>query len=47
MLEFKQEVLCWIFEDEFNPKSSYAAAKQFKAEGHSVNKQSIHGWNKC
>ena len=36
-----------MFEDESNPKSSYAAAKKFKAEGHLVNKQSIHGWIKC
>lgn len=46
-LEFKREVLSWVFEDESNPKSSYAAAKKFKAEGHLVNKQSIHGWIKC
>ena len=43
-LEFKRDVLRWIFEDESTPKSSYAAAKKFKAEGHLVNKQSIHGW---
>jgi hypothetical protein len=32
------------FENESTPKSSYAASKKFKAEGHLVNKQSIHGW---
>jgi hypothetical protein len=43
-LEFKRDVLRWIFENESAPKSSYAAAKKFKAEGYLVNKQSIHGW---
>jgi hypothetical protein len=43
-LEFKRDVLRWIFENESTPKSSYAAATKFKAEGHLVNKQSIHGW---
>ena len=37
-------VLSYIFEDENNPKTSYAAEKKFKELGHIVNKQSIHGW---
>jgi hypothetical protein len=43
-LEFQRDVLRWIFENESTPKSSYVAAKKFKAEGHLFNKQSIHGW---
>ena len=43
-LHFKQLVLSYIFEDESSPKSSYAAEKKFRGEGHFVNKQSIHGW---
>ena len=43
-IRFKQRVLGYIFEDESHPKSSYAAEKKFRAEGHIVNKQSIHGW---
>lgn len=43
-LDFKREVLTWIFQDETMPKTSYAAAKRFKAEGHMVSKQCIHGW---
>jgi hypothetical protein len=43
-LEFKRSVLSWIYKDENNPETSYAAAKKFKADGHIVNKQTIHGW---
>jgi len=45
-LDFKREVLNWIYEDEEHPKTSYAAEKKFKADGYDVNKQSIHGWMK-
>jgi hypothetical protein len=40
----KHSVLEWIYEDEDYPKSSYAAAEYFCAQGHSVTKQTIHGW---
>ena len=43
-IEFQRQVLSYIFEDPEKPRSSYAAEKKFKAEGHMVNKQSIHGW---
>ena len=43
-IEFKQTVLSYIYENESSPRTSYAAEKKFKAEGHKVNKQSIHGW---
>ena len=39
-------VLSYIFEDENHPKTSYAAEKKFKENGHMVNKQTIHGWMK-
>jgi hypothetical protein len=43
-LDFKHSVLEWIYEDEDAPKSSYAAAEYFCAQGHHVSKQTIHGW---
>ncbi len=43
-LEFKRSVLEWIYKDEDNPKTSYAAEQHFHAQGHSVTKQTIHGW---
>ena len=43
-LDFKRFVLEWIYEDEDNPKTSYAAEQYFCAKGHSVTKQTIHGW---
>ena len=43
-VEFKRSVLEWIYEDEDNPKTSYAAEQHFCAQGHSVTKQTIHGW---
>ena len=43
-IKFKHLVLQYIYEDENNPKTSYAAEKKFKSDGHMVNKQSIHGW---
>ena len=43
-IEFKRHVFLYIFEDPENSRSSYAAGKKFKAEGHMVNKQNIHGW---
>lgn len=36
---FKREVLNWIYAEEDNPKTSYAAAQKFK-----VKKQTIAGW---
>jgi hypothetical protein len=43
-VEFKRSILEWIYEDEDNPKTSYAAEQHFCAQGHSVTKQTIHGW---
>jgi hypothetical protein len=44
ILDFKCSVLDWIYEDEDNPKTSYAAEKHFPFQGHSITKQAIHGW---
>ena len=41
---FKKEVLEFVFEDESNPKSSYAVAKNFKADRFQVSRQTIHKW---
>jgi hypothetical protein len=43
-IEFKRSVLEWIYEDEDNPKTSYAAERHFCAQGHNITKQAIHGW---
>ena len=43
-LEFKREVLSWVFEYESDPKTAYAAPKKLKKEGYQVNRQSIQGW---
>lgn len=43
-LNFKRDVLHWIYEDEANHKTLYAAEKHFNAVGHLVNKQSIQVW---
>jgi hypothetical protein len=43
-VEFKCSVLEWIYEDEDNLKTSYAVEQHFCAKGHSVTKQTIHGW---
>jgi hypothetical protein len=37
-------VVEWIYEDEDNPKTSYAAEQHFCAQGHSITKQTNHGW---
>lgn len=43
-IQFKREVLDWIFEDERKPRSPSAAEKKFKAAGHDVSKKTIHEW---
>ena len=43
-MEFKQLVLSYVYENEDHPKTSYAAEKKFRASGHIVKKQTIHGW---
>ncbi len=43
-LEFKHSVLEWIYEDEDNPKSSYAHEQYFCVQGHSITKRAIHDW---
>ncbi len=42
-LEFKKEVLNWIYEVESDPRSAYGAEKRFKSQ---VNRQAIAGWMK-
>ncbi len=37
-------VLEWIYEDEDNAETLYAAEKHFCAVGHSITEQTIHGW---
>jgi len=41
-IEFKRSVLEWIYEDEDNPKTLYAAERHFRAQGHNITKQAIH-----
>ena len=43
-MEFKRVVLSYVFENENRPKTAYAAEKNFKARGHIVQRQTIHGW---
>ena len=44
LVTFKKEVLEFVFEDESNPKSSYATTKKFKADRFQVSKKNIHKW---
>ncbi len=43
-VEFKRSALEWIYEDEDNLKTSYAAEQHFCAQGQIITKQTIHGW---
>ena len=44
-IEFKRQVLSYIFEDPEKPRSSDTLQRRsLEATGHMVNKQSIHGW---
>ncbi len=40
-LEFKRSVLDWIYEDEEQPRTSYATEQHYRALGHDITKQTI------
>lgn len=43
-MEFKIEVLNWMFEGNEKPKSSYMAAKNYQAEGYEISRTTLQEW---